>query len=462
MAEPEHAGRLPRLRVGRIVLLVSLLSGVSAAACNEILGNVEAELQPDAARADARPHDATLDARDGGIDARDAAKEARDALADALDALDATEAPISCATAFPDASFLECVPEAGMTSLAMNPNCGACGHDCRGGSCNGGLCGSVPMLDAAPLDLVDMIGSVGGDLYWAEAKPDGLEIRTMPRDDGGSPRTLTVIATDGGYLYGGGAVDDSGVYYYYTDPLLSSSLERVGRAGAKTILNNPLPMGTLYATIALDEVNAYVSDQLGRVAIVPKDGSDAAPFPSSSSVDPEGLVVGGPGGRVSWLSVPWLFGDGGGTLVSYGGGPSTEPILIELEKPSGLAERDGWFYFFDNVKAELQRLPEGVDAAVLDGNIGGGPEGGSIWTWLPEGGLGFNHNYPCVVLGVDSTRAFAGVANFDSYYDIVEFSMCGREPRLRTVIAAVTGNIVADETFLYWGVYGGQMYRMVR
>jgi hypothetical protein len=184
---------------------------------------------------------------------------------------------------------------------------------------------------------------------------------------------------------------------------------------------------------------------------VPKGGGTATPYPTSP--DPRDIVVDPVGPWVSWLSLPWLTGDGGGggALVTYS--PSGKRVTVPLAQPSGLVAHAGWLYFYETATARLERVPQGVaDAAPESGT-------GSTWTWLPEGGIG---TAPAQVIAVDSARAFIRVYDASSFSEIVEVSMCGGAPRLRARVDALQGKALADDTFLYWGLYGGPIYRMAK
>jgi hypothetical protein len=111
--------------------------------------------------------------------------------------------------------------------------------------------------------------------------------------------------------------------------------------------------------------------------------------------------------------------------------------------------------------AEAGQMDGGPRDAAPDSDAADAPpESGSNWIWVPK--IGSGTDPPTRVIAVGMTSVFASVTDKLFTGDLVEFSLCGTEPRLRTTAALSTGNIVADDTFFYWGVYLGKIYRMAR
>jgi hypothetical protein len=112
----------------------------------------------------------------------------------------------------PDGRVIE-RPDGCVDTTSDPANCGACGHDCQGGGCTGGICQPVLLTDQE--FFPNTLALDEKNVYWANetdvdygSPPASIVVRSMPKR-GGAPRTLdtlrpgvpTSLHRDGNFLY---------------------------------------------------------------------------------------------------------------------------------------------------------------------------------------------------------------------------------------------------------------------
>ena len=104
-------------------------------------------------------------------------------------------------------------------------NCGACGHDCQGGSCSAGACG--------PVTLAATHGSIGIAIdstfvYWADNEAGAIEKISKSLTHEGTPSTVA----SGAATQNVQAVASDGTYLYWTNKTASGQVRRALPTGA--------------------------------------------------------------------------------------------------------------------------------------------------------------------------------------------------------------------------------------
>ena len=141
-------------------------------------------------------------------------------------------------------------------------NCGACGHDCLGGSCKGGMCQPITLTTASHPDRLAVDGTT---VYWTEPST----VRKISKA-GGSPFTVTSIVGPSDI-----AVDVTNVYFtrWYTPGPLMGALMKVPLAGGAAVelySNQNMP-----SAFAIDATDAYINSNGGILARIPLGGGAA-------------------------------------------------------------------------------------------------------------------------------------------------------------------------------------------
>src|SRR5215831_9305461 len=144
------------------------------------------------------------------------------------------------------------------TSLASDPaSCGACGHDCRGGACQAGLCQPVPLV-------VDSVGALAVDathLYWIGVTATGMAaIKRIPLAGG----SVEVLTDGGGERVGGPlALDASFIYYANTvgNGPFYTTIRKIAKAGGTPSALATLDPWDSVASLAVDGSFVYLTGE---------------------------------------------------------------------------------------------------------------------------------------------------------------------------------------------------------
>jgi hypothetical protein len=341
----------------RLASVVALSAATALASCADVLGLKDFELEPDGGGAeDSGRAEAGTDSALDAI-AEVAPESGMDGFVDSP-----AEAPVDApADILPDVpADVPCVG-----SMSDSRNCGACGHDCEGGSCSRGVC--TPFVLKSGVTAFDL-ASDGSTLYWVDGKAGGtvarcgvtsctpspiVSSRPMPiriaLDASGTPFWTefgTGTTTDGSVwtLNAGGpamiaahrfgpegiVADSSFVYWAELD---GNDLVRYARSTATPSTFGPAQTGPV--SVVLDGTGgAYWTDSGdGTVNTCPVANCMAATttpvVPGRTS--PWGLAI-----DASFLYVTELTGTGsvlrcdhaGGGLTQLGGGPQSFPLRI--------------------------------------------------------------------------------------------------------------------------------------
>jgi hypothetical protein len=238
----------------------------------------------------------------------------------------------------------------GDACAAFDPqNCGACGHDCLGGGCGGGLCQPVALYDQGYQAAGIAVDAT--NVYWADF--NGGTIMQAPLD-GSSPALVLAtgqaqplgVAVDGAYVYwanfidahvrkvpiGGGDVVDiaSGIAGASYVAVNADAVFWTGY-GDGGIYSAPLDGGppaaivtgqTKANDIVLDSTRVYWTTEGSTVMASAFDGTNVTTLASGITF-PYGIAVNG--SRVFWTnqvkgsgnvgSAP-LTGDGGAVIIA--------------------------------------------------------------------------------------------------------------------------------------------------
>lgn len=280
--------------------------------------------------------------------------------------------------------------------LSSGENCGACGSDCSGGPCVGGVCGDPALSVARKQDGVCEMVSAGPAIFWANC--GGGEIMAMPDPT----RRPVELASRQGWVRGL-AVDDTHVYWSRSTPG-QAGIWRVARTGGTP---TQLVVDDHVGGIAVDAESVFWArwvfvddqDEEGGVHSAPKDGGPSlvlAKGPASeltidaTSVywaDPQartlnrgeksgsGVTVLAPTGDVSAIRVVggtilWADNDGLFAVNDSGGGAE----FIDRYSSGGIGAADGSLYYArgrEIVKRALSGTESTQVAWVSEGSVGG-------------------------------------------------------------------------------------------
>jgi len=347
---------------------------------------------------------------DAGVDAEpdvsvDAAPDASpDAGSDASDASPdvAPDVNVSCT-----APMAECDGDLSVQcetdTSSDGKNCGACGHDCLGGTCTAGECGAVAVLTGTgkatrlAVDATHLyyIGYTNGDVrripktggtsellassasavriavdntyaYWTDFQ--GKQLLRVPKTGG----TMQVLASNLGTAQ---AIELTGTRVYVTD---YSSQGRVGwvpkAGGTPTWI---VPNTTTPLDLALTSTHVYYTDTSNPSIVhrIPLDGGTVENFyPTDIS-----LVIVTDGTDLYLASAK--NGKAAATILRITQAGTATPLVAGLEVPAGLSVDQKYVYFTDlglgNGKGLVGRIAiDGSDNGVLEQlHYGGTPRG---------------------------------------------------------------------------------------
>jgi hypothetical protein len=142
-------------------------------------------------------------------------------------------------------------------------NCGACGHDCAGETCQNSLCQPVVITSLATSFVINDIAVDANNVYWTVGQGGSSVFQTALV--GGTTIPLTTTSNDPQFL----ALDATSVYW--TDCAGSLDKAPIGGGAIKTLATDPLCLGY----VAVDSGTAYFTGSKGLES-VPADGSGTA------------------------------------------------------------------------------------------------------------------------------------------------------------------------------------------
>jgi hypothetical protein len=263
------------------------------------------------------------------------------------------------ADVFPDvlADVSSDVPCVG--SMTDARNCGACGHDCEGGSCSSGVC--TPFVLKSGVTAYDIV-SDGTTLYWVDRKANGTVARCgvtscTPSPIASAQSTPIRIALDGAgtpfwTAFGTGTAADGSVWTLN------------GGAPARIVSNRFGPEG-----IVVDASFVYWAELDGNdLARYARGTGTPSPFGGTQS-GPVNVVLDG-AGAAYWTS------SGDGTIdtcpVANCTAATTTPVVQNRTTPWGLAIDASFLYFTElTATGSVVRCDHGGGGET---QLGGGPQ----------------------------------------------------------------------------------------
>jgi hypothetical protein len=282
-------------------------------------------------------------------------------------------------------------------------NCGACGHDCQGASCQAGAC--QPTALASNLSSPWGIAVGGGNVYWTNVG-DGT-VMTLPAIGGGTPTTLATAQSTPRSI----ALDAANAYWVDSDPTMGMVMQcalggcggapvaivsgqgapwgvavdatsvywTAGSAVERSLFADAgaVPVGTDAKTaypIAVDGVCAYWADSVGSVLKCAVGGCSSptalwsSPLPIAAAY---GLAI--DAGNVYWTN----SATGTVSVVSKSGTGMT--VLAAGQKsPFGIAVDATNVYWANNGDGTLMKVALRGGAAVVMASGQSGPTGVAV------------------------------------------------------------------------------------
>jgi len=260
-------------------------------------------------------------------------------------------------------------------------NCGACGHDCLGAACSGGVC--APETIAAGTGRFFALGTDGSNVYWSNFDADGGSLWKVTPGGGAATELTTGItevfglAAAGGHVLfstftkrivgdvgaGGGAPTTlapesgpaqctafDGTYFYW-------GLD--GRAGGPVVERVPVAGGAVSTVatggqanvLAVDGADLFYTDYPdGLIVHVPAAGGAPRVLAQGQAL-PWGIAVDAT--YVYWAN----YGDGNVMRVLRAGG-AAEVLAGGQTKVNSLA-KDGASLYFTLESGDVMKLPLG-------------------------------------------------------------------------------------------------------
>jgi hypothetical protein len=309
------------------------------------------------------------------------------------------------------------------TDTSSDPHsCGACGHDCQGGACSGGLCATIVLSSQfVPPGRLTMDSK---NVYWTNA--DGT-VRAAPIA-GGSTTTLAQGLTQ--------------------------------------------PTG-----VAVDAQDVYATSMDGRIVSAPLAGSDAGALTTLATAQPNPYALTVDATDVYWSNV--ATGAGNGSIMACaksgcGGAPATLASGIHVQYPYGIVAAGGALYWTSfNFGGELNRVPTtGGGGMTTVGNNLGYPyevafagstlltvlygQGGGVAT-VPSAGGAATH-----IVGGQSFPTEGTTDGTSAYWTLTVPSQQGGATLLKCALSLgalpqvlatgvqPAGSVVVDATWVYW------------
>jgi hypothetical protein len=243
------------------------------------------------------------------------------------------------------------------TSLsADSKNCGACGRDCRGGTCMNGVC--PPVVLAQTADGPYGMTSDATTIYWASHASSSI----WACEKTGCPNGARKVATVTGTTYFVSS-DDANVYFNSNS---GDAMYRCPKAGC--VQATLLTSANAPTLSVVHQGNVYWSTNDGFVRSVPVDAVNAtSTTPGSGLVDPAALLVDG-----SYIYVALRSPGKVVRIPLVGGNP--EDVATSLSSPQSLAMDSSGLYIGTST-GEIKRTVNGVTTTFATGP---GPVGFAI------------------------------------------------------------------------------------
>ena len=260
----------------------------------------------------------------------------------------------------------DCTAAPGCETDVLNnsANCGACGHDCLGGSCSSGMCPTT--IIAQYQDRIQSLAVDGGHVYFScQGSCDG--VKKAPKVPGGvttiestsSARGLGVDASNTFWAQSGGIMRDTltsgaiatpltgvsspygvaldATHVYFTAGSSSGSVQRIGKSGAGLdviLANQSTPRG-----IAVDDTYVFWANQGGTIWSAEK-GTLTSKSLATAQSSPEGIAADG-------TNVYWTNHASIGSVMACKRDGSAAPFSISSieQSPHGIAVDANYVYW---------------------------------------------------------------------------------------------------------------------
>jgi hypothetical protein len=138
-------------------------------------------------------------------------------------------------------------------------NCGACGHDCLGGSCNGGLCQPTTLVPGAPGHNVPALAT-NGAIFWTYNDGLGLWGVRSCSDGGCGGTPATVSSFSNGFPVADALVVNGGTLYWAAlNTEVHPSTHHLHSCATSGCGGSPVSAGSMHMTgaFAADSSNFY-------------------------------------------------------------------------------------------------------------------------------------------------------------------------------------------------------------
>jgi hypothetical protein len=256
-------------------------------------------------------------------------------------------------------AFPRCIPPDGIATPCSDTsndphNCGACGHDCQGGSCASGACQPCVLVQETSVNSIAIDGS---DLYFSTEVYDSgsstsySNVAKVPLTGG----TVTPLAC--GIQYASSvAVDASTIYFIQFLRNISGSVQSVPRAGGTPTTLATFPTSYPIGMI-LDGQSLYVSLFTAggnSVVVVPTNGGPVRPLVSGARLIGE------------YAAVAYLVTQGNLSTMSLMGSRTT--TIASFPDPTAIA------FFSSDIYVVNQMVNNDFDGSIVRIPIGGGPK----------------------------------------------------------------------------------------
>jgi hypothetical protein len=333
---------------------------------------------------DGGPRDAGGD-RDSRIDSSPQDSRAEDSPAGDAGTRDS----LSPHDARPEADATPCSPDLETDTH----NCGACGHDCLGTTCSGGICESVVLAQKENQPTALTLDST--NLYWTDfgtsaSSYDDQTIRACAKD--GCAQTPTTLAPSAGFSYG---IAVNGTHLYWTE-------DNSGLVVGCTLPSCSTP--THLAT-GQDEPYGVVTDPSGATLLWTNNGESG-------------------------------MGDGTVMSCSLPSCSSPTPIATGLDYPSGIVANASHVYFAD----EGTSAKDGIVYSCPLSGCGASP------TVIQGGQL-----TPFYVATSDASLVWASTGS--GVVSVCPLAGCGGDPTTLAMGQANPYAVAIDASDVYWTNY---------
>jgi hypothetical protein len=299
-------------------------------------------------------------------------------------------------------------------------NCGACGHDCLGGSCAAGACQPVTLATATAPQGVAVDAT---NVYWTNSTTGEVEACAKS----GCNSIPTTLVSDASVLYPQSIVTAAGSFYYLVYNF--SNPGSVLACAASGCNNQPTTVASNQigpSALAVDASNLYWTNQAGQVMQCELGGCSGGPTALATG-------LGGPfsigGLAVDAANVYWS--DSSGIVKCAIGGCNGQPsTIVASQQAYGLATDGENVYWTDYDNGFLYQCPNS----------------GCAQPTALASGLSHPNN-----LAVDKAHAYW--ANGDGTIMRCGLNGCVGGPATVASGQAQPGRLVLDDTRVYWANY---------